>query len=251
IKEINDKYQASLTQPASAPEVMKTVVARSIEDGLVRHGQEFGNKTLGVAVAKKMAGSQLESFNRYLGTRGSTKEGLRVIYNNLNKYLGQANKLATKEPYTKGSLGKGLVKDVIKTAMKTYFQEQENQVWEEFFMAEAAQKSLYKAYQMSADAYWKSYDELIKVRKKHAELVFGYDSHSGFKILTREPFEDDQPVTIRLSLVKPEGFRESVSLNNVSAGTQTMPYEFNVDGSQLPKRAEQDISPLDLRIVHE
>jgi choice-of-anchor C domain-containing protein len=249
LREINDKYQASLTNPLSTPEVLKTTIYRGIEDGLTRHARDFGNQKV-ASLVHRQATQELAAFQRYLGTRGSTREGLKSIYTNLTKHFDQATHLANKEPYTKADFGKSLLKDAIKTAAKAYFQNQENALWEDFLKAEAAQKALHLNYTLSAQTYWKAYDELNVKKRRHADLVYGYDRNLGFTIRAKKPFDEKQRLTISIGLLKPEGFKESVYLSGIKALPKLSAHQHTMEAVSLPKTG-QGLSPVELRIIHD
>jgi hypothetical protein len=248
VSNANTQFNAGISDPLTAAEIAKTGIYRTIEDGLTRHARDFGNETLGVQMAKKFARPDRVNFAKMMTDRTLSASALRSQGEKLNLHRKRIMQLGQRETFNGKSLGASLVKDAIKTAAKAYFQGQENALWEDLLVANAAQTILYRNYKETAEKYWVAYDELEKLKKQRADLVLGYNPQSGFKVLTSKPFNDKVKLHIQVSLHQPQGHQEAVSLNGVPAQSATAPHEFQLEARTLPHAENPNPSPIDIQI---
>lgn len=216
-QQINKETGAGLVHPLTTTEVLKTATSRTIEDGVVRHLRDYGNSTVGAKLHRAISQGTRQEFVNMMGRPGVTAAALKAQGAKLNTIRTRLLQLGQPERYSGKELGKNLLKDALKQAVKAHFQEQENAVWERYHLANAEQINLFTVYQNATEAYYQAEDLLIAKKKERDQLVQTYDPRNGFQVSKAEPFKEEDNVSIRLSLKQPNGHTEQVDLSGKAA----------------------------------
>ncbi len=246
--EANTQLGAGTSNPLTTAEVAKTAIYRTIEDGLTRHGRELGNQTLGVNLARRFAQSDRLQFARMMGQPGIGAEALKAQGEKLNQHRRRLMQLGQREAYSAGGLGSSLIKDALKTAVKAYYQGVENSLWESFVLTQATQVNLYRTYQEAAENYWNGYDQLQKLKKERADLVYGYNPQTGFRVVKNEPFDEKAALQVQVILKQPQGHQEQVALGGIVAGNGGSPHTYVLQAKALPHAGNPNPAPVQLSI---
>jgi hypothetical protein len=244
LAEVNNKYKLKLKHPLTTQSVIKTAVFRGAKAGLTRHAKDYGYKTLGVAMTKE------HIFWAGRNPGGILSMSPDKISNELKRarenILGLTKPSEGLKSFAK-SLKKGLIKDTIKATLKYYIKEQENEAWEKFFLAEAAQVNLFQVYSLAKSAYWSTYDKLAELKQRYEKLIYNLDEDAGFKIIKNNTFDSDASLRIIITLESPSYRNETVILGNVTAEADGL-HNFVMNAESIKVSSKSKRVKLDLNI---
>jgi hypothetical protein len=190
--------QDILRNPTSIPQLEKLALTRGAKELVTRRLRNAGNQTLGVTIE---------------AMRDRSLERLAKDANRLQKLGTNMENLLAKQDLKFRDLGKGLLRDGLKTAFRKLFQDIEASAWENYFFHDIRARALFPVYQIANKTYLDAFDEYNRLLEEKNKLLGKIDPSAGMKVRTREFFPEYTPLVITVDPARPE-YGESVALND-------------------------------------